>query len=252
MLPFKKRPDTAELEAYMKQLDFPLMHGHSSLGRSFDFDDSFANNDADCEYESSEVRPMKGDDMQRQYRELTDKFNALKKQLSIQTESSCNSVFDNDPPHSNPISIHQPQNKHRTRHRHSSSSSQVADRLFVAQCLSENDSFNYDSQPDDSSSSYTDISFNDTNRRSSMEKKQMSVAVSESLNAQSKSESLKATTVQVQSISVAGVADKDEMIALLQSKLSVKDREIEELKQMLLKLQSAPNSEFDLRSMVNE
>lgn len=192
--------------------------------------------------------------------ELTSKLNALQKQISI-TESSCaGSEYELKPRRSECESSRR------------SSISSANDRLFVAQCLSENDATNDGSQ--EISSTTDSISY--SHRKIIVENSQhptglvSSSTPSSSIRVQKCDDERKPISqtneeyreIQTASLSSRSVdikhsfdeiSDKDKMIALLQSKLLEKTQkesslmgEINRLKSML-KGKNVPNDDFDLR-----
>lgn len=259
--PHKKRPDTVQLQQYIKK--FMPCNLPMASASSIDSDDTSDNSDGgDNEYEASEAAVR------------ADALQAGKKQMSKRTESPHIQAIEGDgggprAPRTTlaPSMVH---NHYQHRSRKSSSSSMAADRLFIAQCLSENDSFN-DSQPDVSSSSHTDVSFNDSNRGNHVMKKHKHVGAGERRRARSPAkmqmhardhsnspanavdvdghggdvgESLvtvaacQTTTIQI--TRADEISERDRTIAILQRELSMtrqreltKEREIQRLKKML-------------------
>lgn len=258
--PHKKRPDTIELQRYIRKRLLPRMHCSSPVilrPSHNDTDESSAN--SDNEHELSEASERE-EDLKRQCRELTKQLNVLKKQLSNQTDSSHNDVFENNennhchrgsPGSRSSIrsGVQQPQ---RQRSRKSSSSSLAADRLFVAQCLSENDSMNNDSlndsQPDVSSSSFTDASFNDNLRKRTTPKK-----INDAHKRCARSPGVASSPGQVANerngigptTNANDAADKDEYIAILENKLLMKDLQIQQLQRLLRERQDLHTSDLE-------
>lgn len=164
-------------------------------------------------------------DPQKQLRKLTSKLNALKKQIS-RTESSHGECESS----------------------RRSSISSASDRLFVAQCLSENDSFNehhlVNSTSYSNSKGKTEILVNSNDHQS----REVSISSSKSITNNnsnlnridhSQEVSLSSRTVE-RTTSIADINGKDEMIEFLQKKLLEKshkemtlEKEIERLKSML-------------------